>query len=367
MPLWKSYRLVILMKRKSFVPPYPTVADIASLVNGYVVGDESLVVRGISGIENAGSGDVVFLGNDKYRSLVMSSQATAYVVGDKDFFPGKTCVQTENASLAFAKIIEAYLHPPRKYSCGIHATARVDATAKVGKGVSIGHYVVIGADVVIGDGTIIDPNVYIGDKAYIGKNCHVYPCVVVREGTVLGDRVVIHSSTVIGSDGFGYASVREKKIKIPQVGIVCIEDDVEVGSNVTIDRARFDATVIGSGTKIDNQVQIAHNVKIGKNCTIVAQSGIAGSSILEDGVTLAGQCGIAGHLTVKEKITFAARSCVTKTLTEPGYYSGFPAVAHATEKKRMVLRNKLPELYATVKLMQQKIKQLEDSIADASL
>ncbi len=353
------------MESKSFVSPCPTVADLAAWVNGRVVGDANLVVQRLGRIEDAQPGDITFFSDQRYRFFAQQSQASVFVVESESLLEGKTCIVTQNASWSFAKIAEKYLEPLRSLPTGISDKAEIDASAVVAKDVSIGPYVVIEAGVEVGAGTVIEAGSFVGARSRLGVDCYIYPSVVIREGSWLGDRVIIHSGSVLGSDGFGYVTIQKQVVKIPQLGIVRIEDDVEIGANVTIDRARFDATVVGVGTKIDNQVQIAHNVKIGWGCIIVAQSGIAGSVSIGNYVTMAARSLVLGHLKVASHITLAARSCVTKTLKSKGHYFGFPAIKHNEEKKRMVLRSKLPEMYQTLKALQLQIEQLEEKLRDS--
>ncbi|OED34309.1 UDP-3-O-(3-hydroxymyristoyl)glucosamine N-acyltransferase [PVC group bacterium (ex Bugula neritina AB1)] len=352
------------MEKNRFQSPLPTVQDIAALVDGSVIGDPEAIIKGLAGVESAKDGDVSFLSNAKRRSLIVKGDASAYIVDFAGGVDGKTCIVTKNASFAFAQVAEKYLGGTRNKPTSICETAKIHPSVVLGEKVAIGSYAVIEEGSVIGDDTLIESGTFIGENVTLGKNCHIYPQVVIREGSLLGDRVVIHSGTVVGSDGFGYVQKARKHVKIPQIGIVSIGDDVEVGANVTIDRARFDRTSIGSGTKIDNQVQIAHNVIIGKNCIISAQSGFAGSSVLDDFVTVAAQSGVAGHLMIPSNVILAARSGVTKSLTTPGVYSGFPAHEHSKEKKNVVLRNKLPEMYKSMRAMQQKIEKLEELLGE---
>jgi UDP-3-O-[3-hydroxymyristoyl] glucosamine N-acyltransferase len=264
--------------------------------------------------------------------------------------------------LAFAKVVSLVLPDDTKRPSGLHPTAIVSPTAKLGKNVAVGAYTVIDDKAQIGEGTIIYSGCYIGSNTKIGKDCLIYPHVSIRERIEIGDRVIIHCGTVIGSDGFGFAAVKGVQEKIPQIGTVLVEDDVEIGANVTIDRARFDKTIIGRGTKIDNLVQIAHNVIIGENCIIVAQAGISGSTVLGKNVTLAGQAGLVGHINIGDGAICAAQSGVTKSVPPNTMVSGYPAKPHEVAKRVNACVQSLPELYKKIKELEDKVKELQERL-----
>ncbi|VAW15700.1 UDP-3-O-[3-hydroxymyristoyl] glucosamine N-acyltransferase, partial [hydrothermal vent metagenome] len=275
---------------------------------------------------------------------------------------GKTTVLVENPSLAFSKIV-TYVMESESFSFqGIDSSAVIAEDALVGKNVAIGPHVVVSRCAKIGDGSVIFAGSYIGERCVLGKNSTVYPNVTIREKTILGENVIVHSGTVLGSDGFGFEQVDEVHTKIPQIGIVEIGDDVEIGSNVTIDRARFDKTRIGRGTKIDNLVQIAHNVQIGENCIIVAQVGISGSTIIEDNVILAGQAGLAGHLKVGKNAIVASQAGVTKSIPAGIMVSGYPAKEHTRAKKVNACLQRLPKLNKNVGDLEKRILSLEEEL-----
>ena len=271
----------------------------------------------------------------------------------------KPLIITDNPSLAFSKVIELVAPNHIGYPKGIHPTAVISKSAKIGNNVAIGPNAIIEDNVSIGSNTVIYGGCYVGSLTAIGEGSLIYPNVTIRERVEIGKRVIIHSGTVIGSDGFGFATVRGVQKKIPQIGTVVIEDDVEIGANVTIDRARFDKTVIGRGTKIDNLVQIAHNVIIGRNCIIVAQAGISGSTVLGKGVILAGQAGIVGHIVIGDGAIVAAQAGVTKSVPRGTKVSGYPAKPHSTAKRVNACVQRLPEMYRRVKELEEKIKKLE--------
>jgi UDP-3-O-[3-hydroxymyristoyl] glucosamine N-acyltransferase len=339
-----------------------TLQEIARLVNGELVGDPKTVITGISGIKEAKEGDITFLANSKYLSLLHHTKASAIITSRDISNSSKPLIRTESPSLAFAKVVSLVLPDDTKRPSGLHPTAIVSPTAKLGKNVAVGAYTVIDDKAQIGEGTIIYSGCYIGSNTKIGKDCLIYPHVSIRERIEIGDRVIIHCGTVIGSDGFGFAAVKGVQEKIPQIGTVLVEDDVEIGANVTIDRARFDKTIIGRGTKIDNLVQIAHNVIIGENCIIVAQAGISGSTVLGKNVTLAGQAGLVGHINIGDGAICAAQSGVTKSVPPNTMVSGYPAKPHEVAKRVNACVQSLPELYKKIKELEDKVKELQERL-----
>jgi len=336
-----------------------TVKEIAEFIGAEVIGDENIVITGISGIKEASPGDITFLANPKYFPLLEKTTASAVIVPQDIISSSKTILRTENPSLAFTQVI-SWLFPSQiKHPQGIHPTAILGKEVRLGKNVSIGAYTVISDNVLIDDGTIIYPNCYIGYETKIGKNTLIYSGVSIRERVTVGQRVIIHSGTVIGSDGFGFVTLDNKHHKIPQVGTVEIGDDVEIGANVTIDRARFDKTIIGSGTKIDNLVHIAHNVVIGENSLIVAQVGISGSTTLGKNVILAGQVGLVGHINLGDNVIVMAQSGVSKSIPPNTTVWGYPAKPADIAKRINACVQNLPRLYKTVDMLKKKIEELE--------
>ena len=344
-----------------------SLREVAQIVDGRIVGDENLVIRGLCGIKEAREGDLTFLANSKYSPLAETTKASAIITSKDITISGKTVLQTNDPSLAFAKIVSVVYDDQTQPLKGIHPTAIIADDATIGKNVYIGPYVVIENRASVGDNTVIHSGTYIGRRAILGKGCLVYPNATLRERIFIGDRVIIHSGTVIGADGFGFADVAGAHEKIPQIGTVVIEDDVEIGANVTIDRARFDKTKIGRGTKIDNLVQIAHNVLIGENCIVVAQTGISGSVIVEKGAILAGQSGIAGHLTIGEGAVVAAQAGVTKSVPAHTKVSGYPAKPHEMAKRVNASLQRLPQYIKTINELKKKIEALEEKINEAIL
>lgn len=336
-----------------------TVKELAALLGGHVFGgDAETPIEGFASIAEAGSGDLTFYGNAKYLNALRACKATAALVPlDFEEAIPAILIKVENPSIAFAKIVEAHAPKPIQFAPGIHPSAVIAHDVVLGDRISIQPNVVIESGAKIGSGTVLGAGVYIGHNAQLGTNCHIHPNVTIREECLIGNRVAIHSGTVIGSDGFGYEQSGGKHVKIPQVGIVQIDDDVEIGANVTIDRARFGRTRIGEGTKIDNLVQIAHNVSVGEHCIIISQAGISGSTRLGNYVILAGQVGVAGHLNIGDQAIVAAQSGVSKSIPPKEMWFGYPARPDKQAKREIVHIARLDSLYARVK----KLEQLLDS------
>lgn len=339
-----------------------TLKEIANYLGGDVQGNGNVLIKGISGIKEAQEGDITFVANVKYFSLIEKTNATAIIVPKEVEALGRNLVLVDNPSWAFAKIASLIVGEQGHHVQGIHPTAIIASDAKIGKNVRIGAYTVIEPKAVIGDETIIYSNCFIGHETMLGTKCLIYPNVVIRERLTIGSNVIVHSGTVIGADGFGFADVEGVHHKIPQVGTVIIEDDVEIGANVTIDRARFDKTFIGKGTKIDNLVQVAHNVIIGRNCIIVSQTGISGSVEVKDGAILAGQSGIAGHLTIGEGAIVAAQAGVTKSIPPKTMVSGYPAKPHDMAKRVNAALQRLPDYVKTINDLKHRIEALEEKL-----
>ena len=339
-----------------------TVEEIATLIGGEVVGDGQVVISGICGIKEAKEGDLTFVANSRYLNLMDETKASAIITSREVKVAPKPIIRTDNPSLAFAKMVSLVSPDFAKHPQGIHSTAIISDKVKLGKGIAIGAYAVIEDNVEIGDGTIIYPSVYIGRHTKVGKETLIYPQVTIRERIDIGSRVIIHSGTIIGSDGFGFVTVDGAHLKIPQIGTVTIEDDVEIGANVTIDRARFGKTVIGRGTKIDNLVQVAHNVVVGENCILVAQVGISGSTTIGKNVTLAGQAGVVGHVEIGNNTVVAARAGVTKSVAPNTCVSGFPAKPHQLAKRIYAFTQRLPNLFKLVSNLEDKIKKVEEKL-----
>jgi UDP-3-O-[3-hydroxymyristoyl] glucosamine N-acyltransferase len=333
--------------------------DIASLVKGEIIGPPQaydLEITGVSGIHDAQEGDISFIASQKYLKELSACKASCVIV--KEALPDITVTQLKvlNPYLAFAKLIEHFYVKPKKFS-GIRDGSMIAEHSHIADDVTIFPLSYISDGVTIGSGTIIYPYVFIGENTIIGQQCVLFPHVTLSDSVRIGDNVIIHSGSVIGSDGFGYVFDEGIYHKIPQVGGVIIEDDVEIGSNVSIDRATLGNTVIGKGTKIDNLVQIAHNVKIGNNSVIVAQVGIGGSTEIGDFVTLAGQVGISDHSLIDSGTIIGAQSGIRGHVTK-GTYIGSPALPQRDWMKAQAIVAKLPALHKKIKELEEKIREL---------
>jgi UDP-3-O-[3-hydroxymyristoyl] glucosamine N-acyltransferase len=327
-----------------------TAREISALLVGELVGDGEVVVTRLRSILSAGKGDVTFLARATYAARARASQASVILVGRdwKESLP-QTLIRVDNPSAAFQKLTEATAPPAVSFPRGVHPTAVVAPDAKLGKDVSVQPYAVIEPGAVIGDGTVIGAYTYVGHEAVIGTQCILYPHVVIRDRCLVGSRVILHPGVVIGADGFGYDSGPQGHKKIPQLGIVEIQDDVEIGANSTVDRARFDRTIIGQGTKIDNLVQVGHNCVVGRHCIICSQVGVSGSCVIGDGVILAGQVGLADHLNIGDGAIALAKSGLHQDVPPKGKVFGAVARPAGEEMKIEACKARLPELFTRVK------------------
>ena len=333
-----------------------TVAQIATLVNGHVTGDPDTVITGISEIQSAQAGDLTFLGNPKYTKYLTRTRAAAVIVPSNfNIAATAALILVDNPIIAFGSMLAYFRPAPDRPAPGIDPTAVIAPDVHLGEDVVIGPLVVIEPDVCIGKGVIIGAQVFIGRGVRIGNDSTLDPHVTLYPQTQIGNRVHIYSGTVVGSDGFGFIRQKETIVKIPQTGRVIIDDEVEIGANCAIDRGTLGDTHIGQGTKIDNLVQIAHNVKIGPYCILAGQSGVAGSSSLEGGITVAGQVGISGHLHIGANAIIAAQSGVSKDEAPGTVVSGYPAQPHNDARKEIANIRSIPEL-------RQRIKSIEDKL-----
>lgn len=337
------------------MPEY-TVDELAAAVAGEVAGNGAAVIRGVNGIIEAGPDEVTFVANPRYRGALKETRAGAVVVAPETEAGTLTLIKTPNPYAAFAKILGMFA-PPAEVPEGISELAHIHEKACVGEGVAVGPFATVWEDAVIGDRTTLGTGTYVGRGAAIGVDCLIYPNVTVRGRVVIGDRCIIHSGTVVGSDGFGFATEAEVHHKIPQIGVVVIEDDVEIGANCAIDRATMGETRIGRGSKLDNLIQIAHNVKIGEGTLIAAQTGIAGSTVLGKFCVLGGQVGIVPHIEIGNGAVLAAQSGVTKSIREGETVFGRPA-RPLRDVKRREGRIALLEKYF------KRVKELEEEVAE---
>ena len=339
-----------------------TLKEIAQIIEGELVGNAETVITGVCGIEDAGEGDITFVANPRYLPLMEVTRASAVITSLDIQSATKPIIRVQNPSLAFAKALSLVMPEEIKHPKGIHPAAILGKNVKLGTNVSIGAHTSVEDDCSIADNVIIYPGCFLGQGTKIGSGTLIYPNVSIREHVQIGSGVIIHSGTVIGSDGFGFATVNGVHHKIPQVGIVEIGDNVEIGANVTIDRARFAKTIIGKGTKIDNLVQIAHNVVTGENCLIVSQVGISGSTVLGNNVVLAGQVGLVGHIKVGDGAIVAAQSGVSKSIPAGTMMWGYPAKPIAEAKRVNAYVQRLPELNKTVMELKKRIQELEERL-----
>lgn len=331
-----------------------TTAEIAKHIDGEVLGDAAATLEGFAPADSAKAGDLTFAENDDFFLRAEKSAATA-IIADKRFTSAKkTVIRVANARIAFAKVM-ALFFPERTFAAGVHPTAVVAAGAQIDSTAHIGPHCVIGERVRIGARTVLQGGNFIGDDSQLGDDVTLFPNVVVYPRAEIGRRVRIHANTVIGSDGFGYVQDGGIHRKVPQIGNVVIGDDVEIGAGVTIDRGALGSTVIGQGTKIDNLVQIAHNVEIGEGCLLVAQAGIAGSSKLGNYVVLAGQVGIAGHLKIGNRAIIAARAGVMNDIPDGEKWLGTPAQPDQEMKRQFIAIRHLPDLLKRVAELERKL------------
>ncbi|MEJ2191571.1 MAG: UDP-3-O-(3-hydroxymyristoyl)glucosamine N-acyltransferase [Nitrospirota bacterium] len=334
--------------------------EIARLLGGELHGgDPEEDIAGVSGIGEAAAGDITFVVGSRQEKRARESAASCFLV--REVLPGLrgAQVKVDDPHYAFALLLGRF-HPPSPVPPGVSARAFVAGGVTLAEEVSVQPFAVLSEGVSVGRGTAVFPGVFLGRGVTVGEDCVLYPGVALMEGTRVGDRVVIHAGTVVGADGFGYLERGGRHVKVPQVGGVLIEEDVEVGANVTIDRATTGNTVIGRGTKIDNLVQVAHNVRVGEHSILVAQSGVAGSSSLGGHVVLGGQAAVADHVRVQDGVMLAARAAVMSD-TPRGVYGGAPAIPHRDWLRAVSLFNKLPEMHRRVLELERKIQLLEGS------
>lgn len=342
----------------------PCLKDIAELVGGDFTGDRSLEITGVKTLADAGPSDISFLGNPKYAAQVDASRAGAVLVSRKHTGESPRFVRVDDPYVALARILTQWFAAIPGPAPGISPLASVAATAKVGAGVAIGPFVSIGEGAEIGEGCVIFDGCSIGAGARVGAGSILYPNVTLYHGCVLGARNIVHAGAVIGSDGFGFATTAGRHLKIPQVGIVRVGDDVEIGASTTIDRAALGETVIGEGTKIDNLVQIGHNVRVGRHCFLVSMAGIAGSSELGDYCVLAGQAGMVGHIKLGNQVVVAAQSAVTKDWEGPIQISGSPARPLGEKMRADASLARLPKQLERMKELERRVAELERKLAE---
>jgi UDP-3-O-[3-hydroxymyristoyl] glucosamine N-acyltransferase len=345
------------------------LSEVALLIDAELVGDPGIKVSNIAKIEEAVSGDLSFIANPKYLKYADTTNASALIVS-KAFTTARTDIallKVDDPYFSFLTIMERIETPknltPLK---GIHPTAVIDESVKLGKDVYIGPHVVICGKCEIGNNTVIHAGCYIGENSVIGNSTLIYPNVVIRDKSKIGNKVIIHPGVVIGADGFGFVPTKDGKyVKLPQLGGVVIEDNVEIGANTTIDRATIGNTIIHSGTKIDNLVMVAHNVVVGDNTVLVAQTGISGSTKIGKNCVIAGQVGLVGHIEIADKVTIGAQSGISKSIKKEGsMYFGSPATEYHVALRNESAVRQLPEMLKEFRELKQKILDLEKQISE---
>ena len=339
-----------------------TLSDLAALLDARLIGDGAVQITGVAGVREARPGDVTFLVNPRYESYLAETNASAVIVGE----PRSECpipqIVCADPYLAFLRCVKIFRQERPRPAIGVHPTAVIGEGVTLGEGVSIGPYAVIEEGAVLGDGAVVMAHSYVGHRVKLGKDAFLYPQVVVREECVLGDRVVIHSGTIIGADGFGYAKDGGSYHQVPQVGNVMLDDDVEIGANTCVDRATTGTTTIGKGSKIDNLVQIGHNVQTGEHVIVGAMSGVAGSTRIGSNATIGAQAGVTGHIEIGEGATVASRGGVTKSIPPGALVSGvFPARPHAVERRIQASIAKLPQLVVRLHELEQRLASIEST------
>ena len=337
-----------------------TLGDICRHVHGELHGDADLVITGPAEIATARPGNITFLANPKYRQQLATTKASAVLIDDKaGVTPAIPYIKVPDAYFAFLQTVQLFFPEKELLEPGIHLSAVVDPSAKIGEGTRIGANVTIAAGVQIGKNCRIFPNCVLLQETHIGDDCILYPGVTIREKCRIGNRVIIHNGAVIGSDGFGFAPHEGRYVKIPQVGIVVIEDDVEIGANATIDRATLGETRIRRGAKLDNLVHIAHNVEVGEHTVIAAQTGISGSTKIGKNVKMGGQVGTVGHITIGDNAQIGAQSGVSKSVPPGEVVFGYPARPIMKTKRIEAVLSNLPDLLKRVRQLEKRLEELE--------
>jgi UDP-3-O-[3-hydroxymyristoyl] glucosamine N-acyltransferase len=336
-----------------------TLSELAAELGGEVIGDGSIVIRGVAGIREAMPGDLTFLANSRYDAHLNETSASAVICSRERCEASLPLLVVENPYLAFQRAVRIFRPDHYRPAPGVHASAVIGPDVALGREVSIGPYCVLEAGARVGDRAVLMSGCYLGHQASIGEDSYLYPRVVVREECVVGARCTLHPGVVVGSDGFGFAFDDGRYHKVPQVGNVVIGDDVEIGANTTIDRATTHSTRIGDGSKIDNLVQIGHNVVVGRHCIVVAQVGISGSTELEDYVTLGGQAGLVGHIRIGKGAMVGAQSGVTKSVPAETVVTGYPATQHTLWKRLQALIHRLPDLAQRSRDLEERVTSLE--------
>jgi len=333
--------------------------ELAEVVGGTVIGDDEVEISGVAAIEAAQTGEITFIANPKFFPMLAGTKASAVIVSKEIPSSPKPLLCINNPYLAFAKILTLFSQKPYQPG-GIDPNARISPTAQLGHDLTLHPFISIGDRCRIGDRVTIYSGAYVGEDSTIGEDSILYPNVSIYPGTIIGKRVILHSGVVIGADGFGYVKDGKKNVKIPQTGSVEIEDDVEIGANTTVDRATFGRTIIHRGVKIDNLVQVAHNVVIGEDSILVAQVGVAGSTQIGSNVTLAGQVGVADHVKIGDNVMIGAQSGVAQDLPGDQAYLGTPPLPHREFLRVVNIIPKLPEMRKVLIEIEKRLKKIEE-------
>jgi UDP-3-O-[3-hydroxymyristoyl] glucosamine N-acyltransferase len=349
------------MKTTDASPSGVSLEELARLVGGEIRGVCEDLLVGINAIQEAQKGQITFLSDPKHSKDLETTQASAVIVGSQFPPTSKPLIITSNPYLAYARVAQ-FFAPRPEHPLGISSLAHRGEDCRIGDTVSIYPFVYLGNQVEIEDGVVLYPGVYVGDSVRIGKDSIIYPNVSILSGTIIGQRVIVHSGTVIGSDGFGFAQDGMTHIKIPQTGIVQIDDDCEIGANNTIDRAALGKTWIKTGVKTDNLVQVAHNVVVGEHSLLIAQVGISGSTTVGKGVVLAGQVGVVGHLTIGDGVMIGAKSGVMRSLSAGEVVSGIPTMPQQIWLRTRSLIPRLPEMVKQLRALEDRVRLLEAEI-----
>ncbi|MFP4249898.1 MAG: UDP-3-O-(3-hydroxymyristoyl)glucosamine N-acyltransferase [Armatimonadota bacterium] len=337
------------------------LAELAERIEGELRGDGEVTITGVGHLGDAGEGEITFVDGPSVQSLANESRAAALIVSPEVEVSHRPFIVTEDPRLAFSKVLELFA-PDRRPDPGVHRSAVVGNNVEFGEGVSIGANAYVGDGAIIGANTVVEALAYIGPETLIGADCVIHPQVYIGPRVQLGDRVLVHAGASVGADGFGYLQTDRGHSKIPQIGTVIVEDDVEIGANSTIDRATVAATRIGAGTKIDDQVHVAHNVVLGRNCLLCGQVGIAGSTTIGDNVVMGGQAGVNDHVEIGSNIIIAARASVFGNIDEEGIYSGYPAAPHQQQLRLIAHMRRLPRLMDRIKELEQTVEDLEEKL-----
>ena len=339
------------------------LSELANRIGGSISGNPDVEITGVAGLTDAGQGDITYILDNNIISTIPGIDASAVIVKSKPEGLAMSMLVVDNPQYAFAKALEIFYGKPYKPT-GISDRASIGNHVRLGEDISVHQFAFIGDNAVIGSRVTIMPGAYIAEGVRIGNDCYIHPNVTVKENVTIGNNVIIHSGTVISSEGFGYVMEKGEHYKIPQVGGVIIEDKVEIGANVTIDRATNKNTIIGYGTKIDNLVQIAHNVTIGKHCIILSQVGISGSVEIGDNVILAGQVGVRDHIKIGDHAVIGAKSGIGGNIPEGRVYSGSPAIPHTSWLRAQSIYSKLPDYIKKLKDLERKLEKISGKQED---